>query len=297
VIDLVLIGLIEAAPLVLAAIGFTLIYYLNGFINVAFAETMTSGAYFAVLLNVTLGLNFYVAILPAAVMSGLLSVATYLCVFRPAQRRGVGQVEMIVLSVGLSFLLRHTLRVVFGVELYLFDLRDPSYFSILGTGVTSAQLWALALVAVMVTGAYLMTYRSRYGQMMRALANNRDLAVASGIDPTKASVLVWFVAGVAGGLAGIFIGVFSFVDYQLGWNLVLVVVMVAIVGGIGNVRGALIAGAAAGVVTALLTRLTEPLYAQVLLLALFIVVLRVKGSRKAGPSRATSGLRALVGRS
>ncbi|BBY84222.1 MULTISPECIES: branched-chain amino acid ABC transporter permease [Mycolicibacterium] len=294
-IDLVLIGLIEAAPLVLAAIGFTLIYYLNGFINVAFAETITSGAYFAVFFNQVLGLGFYLAIIPAAIAAGLLSVATYLLVYRPALNRGVGVVEMIVLSVGVSFLLRHLLRVVFGVETYLFDLGEQTYLSILGTGVTSVQIWALVLVVVMVTVAYLMTYRSKYGQMMRALASNRDLAVASGIDPTKASILVWFIAGVAGGLAGIFLGVFAFVDYQIGWNLILIIVMVAIVGGIGNVRGALIAGAAAGVAVSFLTWLTQPLYAQVLLLALFIVVLRLKATRSGGGSRRS--LLALAGRS
>lgn len=294
-IDLILIGLIEAAPLVLAAIGFTLIYYLNGFINVAYAETITSGAYFAVLLNHTFGLGFYLSIIPAAVMAGLLSVLTYVLVYRPALNRGVGVVEMIVLSVGVSFLLRHLLRVVFGVETYLFDLGQQRYMSMLGTGVTSVQISALVLVVVMVVLAYLMTYRSRYGQMMRALASNRDLAVASGIDPTKASILVWFISGVAGGLAGIFLGVFAFVDYQIGWNIILIIVMVAIVGGIGNVRGALVAGAAAGVAVSFLTWLTQPLYAQVLLLALFIVVLRFTGQPSGRRTRRP--LLALVGRS
>ena len=44
----VVIGLMEQAPLVLAAIGFALIYRLTGLINVAYAETLTLGAYFAI---------------------------------------------------------------------------------------------------------------------------------------------------------------------------------------------------------------------------------------------------------
>jgi branched-subunit amino acid ABC-type transport system permease component len=274
--DTLLIGLIEAAPLILAAIGFTLIYYLNGFINVAYAETVTSGAYFAIMFNSMLGLNFYASIVPAALLSGALSALTYVAVFRPALNRGVGAVEMIILSVGLSFLIRHALRLFFGVDLYLFDITDPSYLSLFGTGITSAQIWAMALAVLIAVGAYLLTYKTTYGQRIRGLASNADLAAASGIDPTKTSVLVWFVSGVAGGLAGIFIGVFSFVDYLLGWNLILIIIMVTIIGGIGSVRGALIAGAATGIATAVLTKLSDPLYAQVFLLLLFIAVLRFR---------------------
>ena len=42
-------------------------------------------------------------------------------------------------------------------------------------------------------GAYLLTYKTTYGQQIRGLASNADLAAASGIDPTRTSVLVWFV--------------------------------------------------------------------------------------------------------
>ena len=42
-IDAIFIGLLEASPLILAAMGFTLIYYLNGFMNIAYAESITFG--------------------------------------------------------------------------------------------------------------------------------------------------------------------------------------------------------------------------------------------------------------
>lgn len=274
--DALVIGLLDAAPLILAAIGFTLIYYLSGFINVAYSETITLGAFAAVVLNTSFGWNFYATIIPAALLSGVLSVLTFLVVFRPALRRGVGPTEMIVLSVGLSFFLRYAARLGFGVELYQFDVADPSYLSLFGTGVTSAQLTALAMVAVIAAGLYLLIYRTRYGEMIRALASNADLAAASGIDATRVAVLVWFLAGVAGGLAGVFLGVFAFVGYLLGWELILIVIMVTIVGGIGNLGGAVVAGIAAGVLTAGLTLVTEPLYAQIALLLAFIAVLRLR---------------------
>jgi branched-subunit amino acid ABC-type transport system permease component len=277
--DAIVLGLFEAAPLILAAAGFTLIYYLSGFINVAYAENLTFGAYFAVLMNTAWGLGFYLSIIPAALLTGCLSVITYLVLYRPSIRRGVGPTEMIILSVGLSFFLRYGSRLFFGSRLYQFNTAEPAYLTILGVGVTGIQLVALALVAVTAIALYLFIYHTNYGEMMRALASNEDLARVSGINPTKVSILIWFIAGVASGLAGVFFGVFSFVNYLLGWRQILIIIMITIVGGIGNVRGALITGIAAGIVVAGMTLVTEPLYGQVIILAFFIVILKYKKVR------------------
>ncbi len=275
VTDALVLGLFGAAPLVLAAVGFTLIYYLNGFINVAYAENVTMGAYLAVIFNVNLGWDFYLTIVPSAIISGLLSVATFVLVFRPAMRRGVGPTEMIILSVGMSFLIRYAARLAFGIKLYLFDTGTPTFFNLFGIGITSYQLTALALAAVTVVGLYLFIFRTGYGEQMRALAGNRDLAKVSGINPNRVSLLIWFLAGMAGGLAGIFYGVFSFVNSDIGWSLILIIIMISILGRVGSVRGALVVGVGAGIVVAFTTQVTQSLYAQIVLLVLFILVLKV----------------------
>ena len=278
--DALVLGIIEAAPLVLAAAGFTLIFYLNGFINVAYAENITMGAYFAIIFNTMLGVNFYLSIIPSALLSGAVSVVTYLLVFRPAFKRGVGKTEMIILSVGLSFFIRYTARLIFGSDLYAFDLVSPSNIKLFGIGITNIQLTALIIVAALTVALYLFIYKTNYGEMMRGLANNEDLAMVSGINPIKVSVLIWFIAGVTGGLAGVFYGVFSFVSTLLGWKLILIIIMISIVGGIGNVRGALIASLGAGIITAAVTLVTKPLYGEVILLLGFIFVLRFKKVRR-----------------
>ncbi|MDZ5697451.1 branched-chain amino acid ABC transporter permease [Chelativorans sp. M5D2P16] len=279
VTDSVFIGLIQAAPLMLATMGFTLIYYLNGFINVAYAENITFGAYFASIFQVFLGLGFFASILPAVLFAGVFSVLTFLLVFRPAAARGVGPTEMIILSVGLSFFFRYGATLLFGNNPYFLENANPQYWTIFGQGITDTQVVALSLVAVVTIGLLLFIYRTRWGEMMRALANNRDLAMASGIVPTKVSVLIWFIAGAAGGLAGIFFGVFALVTPYMGWNMILVIIMLSIVGGIGSVRGALIASLLAGILTAGITLVSQPLYADIVLLILFIAVLRFRWKR------------------
>lgn len=273
-------GLLEAAPLVLAAIGFTLIFRLNGFVNVAYAENITMGAYFAVIFNSILGWNFYVSIIPAALMSGLLSVVTYLVVFRPAFRRGVGKTELIILSVGASYFIRYAARILFGNDLFNFNFSSTSYLSVFGIGVTNIQLTCIGLVAVISVGIYLFIYKTNYGEKMRALADNEELAMISGINPTKVSLLIWFIAGSSAGLAGLFYGTFSFVSSSLGWNLILIVIMVTIVGGIGSIRGALAASAFVGIITSAVNlKTSNSLYGEIVLLIIFIGILKIRKVR------------------
>ncbi len=143
VIQSVVIGLTEHAPLVLAAIGFALLYKLTGLINVAYSETITLGAYFGMWLNTTYGLDFYAVLIPTGLLAGVLSVATYLAIFRPAKRRNVGALEMIIISFGLSIFLRHGLQFVFGYPVRFFDVPPPDTIMVLGVGVTSFRLLAL----------------------------------------------------------------------------------------------------------------------------------------------------------
>lgn len=275
--EAIVIGLIEAAPLILAATGFTIIYYLNGFINVAYGETVTIGAYITLVLNVFLGWNLYLALIPAALLAGLFSVVTFVAVFRPAFRRGVGYIEMIILSVGLSFLIRHGIRLIFGLQSYQLELTEPSYLTMFGTGVTSTQLLSIGLVAAVTTGLYLLVYKTRYGEQVRAFASNPELAMLSAINPSRVALLVWFIAGATAGLAGTFTATLAFVDFEIGWDMILILILISIVGGIGNVRGALAAGIVVGLVRSFVTIETAtPIYGEVLLLAIFIIFLRLR---------------------
>ena len=280
-LDSIFIGLLEASPLILAAMGFTLIFYLNGFMNIAYAESITFGAYFAILFNVVLGAHFYLAIVPSMLLSGALSVAVYLGIFRPALNRGVGPTEMIILSVGVSFLLRYGLILAVGPVNMFLNEPNITYLQFLGMGATNLQLVALVLVLIAAGTLYWMIYNTGLGEQMRGLANNHDLAMASGINPHRTSVAIWFIAGCAGGLSGIFSGVFAQVTPYMGWNVILITMLVTIVAGVGSVRGAVVAAVAAGILTAFITLVTKPLYAEVILLTMFIAVLTFRGARTA----------------
>ncbi len=280
--DSIVIGLTEQAPLILAAMGFALLYRLTGLINVAYSETITLGAYMGMWINTTFELNFYAILIPTGIVAGLISVGTYFAVFRPAKKRNVGSLEMIIISFGLSVFLRHALQFVFGYPVRFFDVPAPDTFFVLGVGVSSFRLVAVASVFVLAFGLYWFIQKTSYGLQIRALANDEDLAQVSGIRPLAVTVLIWFLAGVAGGLAGAFYGVASAVAPLLGWRQFLFILLVVLVGGAKNIGGVIIVGAVTAISLTFMTlEFGQALYAQLVLIVIFIVILKVRGSRAA----------------
>jgi branched-chain amino acid transport system permease protein len=276
----VVIGLTEQAPLVLAALGFALIYRLTGLINVAYAETVTLGAYFGMWINTTFELDFYVTLVPTAILSGTLSVGTYLLIFRPAKHRHVGTLEMIIISFGLSVFLRHALQFVFGYPLRFFDVPPLDPIDVVGVGVNSFRLFALVSVLALATVLYLFIQRTKYGLQARALATDENLAQASGIRPLTVTSIIWFVAGIAGGLAGAFYGVSSAVGPQLGWRQFLFILLVVLVGGTWGLGGVIGVGIAAGIaLTAMALAFGQVLYAEAALIIMFMILLKWRGRR------------------
>jgi branched-subunit amino acid ABC-type transport system permease component len=248
--DALVIGLTEHAPLVLAARGFFLIYRLTGLINVAYSETVTLGAYFGMWLNTSFGYDFYTVLLPSGLLAGLLSVATYFAVFRPAKRRQVGALELIIISLGLSVFLRHALQFIFGYPVRYFDVPPPTTINVLGVGVGSFRILAFVMVIVLALLLYWFIQRTRLGLQIRALASDEDLAEVSGVRPLLVTVLIWFIAGVAGGMAGAFYGVASSVAPLLGWRQFLLILLVVLVGGARSIRGVIVTGLITGVALA-----------------------------------------------
>lgn len=274
------IGLTQHAPLILAAMGFALIYRLSGLINVAYSETITLGAYFGMWFSTTFDLNFYASLPPAGILAGVVSVATYLVIFRPAQKRNVGVLEMIIISFGLSILLRHGLQFVFGYPVRFYDVPPPDTIRVLGVGVSSFRLLALASVVGLALALYWFIQRSSYGLRIRALASDENLAQVSGIRPLAVSVLIWFIAGVAGGLAGAFYGVGASVAPLLGWREFLFIFLVVLVAGVKNIGAVIIVGAVTGVALAAMTlEFGQLLYAQLVLIAVFVAILKVRAMR------------------
>lgn len=237
-------GLSQGFVVGLAALGITLVFGIARFANASAGDALSLGAYLALVGQRWTG-SLLLGALFSIVASAVAAVLGYRFVFKPLQARS--GVALLVGSIGLAFLLRGAMGVVFGHKQEMFDvpLDSPYRIGSLAVGALDAQMAAVAAVCLIVVFAIL--YFTPIGRRMRAVADNPELARVSGIDPERVMLALWCLAGALSAVAGLMLGVKTVVSPEVGWELLLPAFAAAILGGIGSPVGAVLAGLLLGV--------------------------------------------------
>lgn len=237
-------GLVQGLVIGLAALSITLVFGIARFPNAATGDFMTFGAYAALSAHKATG-SIALGGLGAIAATGVLSLLAYLAVFRRLADRSV--VALLVASIGVAFIVRAALGVAFGhgQQVFQVPLSRPYVFGSIRIMPLDLQLAAVALAALAFVFGIL--YLTPIGRQMRAVADNRDLARVSGIQPNRVMIALWLVAGGVAGIAGMMLGIKTIVTPEFGWEMLLPAFTAAILGGIGSPIGAVLAGLILGV--------------------------------------------------
>ncbi|WP_347350017.1 branched-chain amino acid ABC transporter permease [Intrasporangium sp.] len=277
VLQLVVEGLKLGAIIAITAVGLSLIFGTTRLINFAHGELVTIGAVVAFWVSTSPGsMPLIVGGVAAVIAGGLFGGGLDLGLWRPMRRRGTGLIQMFIISIGLSLFLRYLILVVFSGrrEKYSEYALQPAMqlgpISITPRDliVTLASFGILVLVAVLLQ-------RTRMGKAARAVADNKDLAEASGIDVDRVILTIWVIGGALAALGGVFFGVTQGAVYwDMGFNLLLLMFAGVILGGLGSAYGAMVGSIIVGLVSQLSNLWFPPsLQNAWALLALIIVLL------------------------
>jgi branched-chain amino acid transport system permease protein len=241
-------GLIVA----LCSVGLSLIYGTTGLVNFAHGELVTFGALIAYLVNtMSTGpqLPFVLAAIIGVAATGLLGAACELGIFRPMVHRRSGAVSRMLVSIGLALFLRYIYEVVFNASPRSFrEFAAPSPVKLgpIELPVRDYVIMAICFVVLVAVGTLLT--RSRLGTAVRAVADERELSSASGIDVERVVLLVWISGAALAGLGGIMLGLGSEgVQWNMGFRILLTVFAAVILGGLGSPFGAMAGGLVVGV--------------------------------------------------
>lgn len=274
-------GLRFGLVIALAAVGLSLVFGTTGLTNFAHGELIAFGAIVAWYLNANdggLGLPLAIATLGAIVAGALFGASFELGVYRPLRRRGMPVVSQMVVSIGLAFALRYLFSIVFGAGAQQFSQYaaqaptiDLGPISLRPKDVIIIAVASLCLVAV---GLFLQ--RARIGTAIRAVSDNRDLSVASGIDDNRVVLIVWLMAGAMAGLSGVMLGTTEFIGWNMGQRVLLVMFAAVLLGGLGTTFGAMFGGIFVGVVSDLSTLWLDADLKIVVALATLVAVLLVR---------------------
>ena len=205
-VDGIRLGLILA----LCAVGLSLIYGVTGLTNFAHGELVTFGALITFWLSAAAGgpdVPFLLAALLAVVAGGGVGFAMERGLFGPLRRRRTGNVSLIVVTIGLSLVIRHSYLILFGGRPRPFDAFTIQAKFDVGPISLRPKDYAVILIAGAVLLLYgLMLQRTRLGTAMRAVADSRDLAEASGIDVRRVILATWMLGAGLAALGGVLQG-------------------------------------------------------------------------------------------
>lgn len=248
-------GLNFGLMLALAAIGLSLVYGTTGLSNFAHGEMVTFGALVALLVSTGLQLSIWIAIPVAVLASALFGLGMDAGIWRPLRRRGLGAVQLMIVSIGLSLALRYVYQMLIGGRTQ--QLPGAVATSIPGLGpirltVTDVISMGISIVVILVFAWWLM--RTRIGRATRAVSDNPSLAAASGIDVDAVVRVVWVVAAALAGLSGILWAYFRpGIKWDMGTSILLLIFAAVTLGGLGTAFGALVGSIIVGLLVELST--------------------------------------------
>jgi branched-chain amino acid transport system permease protein/neutral amino acid transport system permease protein len=199
-------GLLTAAVLAIAAVGFTLQFAVTDVLNLAFAAVMTAGAFTAYGIN-RLGVSVWLGLPVAMVACAVLSVALNVLVYAPFQRRGSAPITIVIVSLGMALIVQFSIAAVVGGINVSYAMSQGRTFHAGGLVLTTVQIVIIAISIVVMLAAHLMLRYTKLGKSMRATAANRQLARNCGIRTARVITITWAVTGALAGLAGVVFGI------------------------------------------------------------------------------------------
>jgi branched-chain amino acid transport system permease protein len=271
-------GLRFGLIIAMCAIGLSLIFGTTGLTNFSHGEMVTFGALIAYFFNVTVGWHMLVAGAAAVFVAVLMGSGLDAAFWRPLRNRGTGLIAMLVISIGLSILLRYIYNFQFGglTRTYRQYALQREGLEIGPVTIVPRDLIGMGLSIVVLVGVALFLQRTRMGKAMRAVSDNRDLAESSGVNVDRVINFVWASGAGLAALGGILQGLSAQVSWQMGFQLLLLMFAGVTLGGLGTAFGALVGSLVVGMVMEISTLYIPSEFKTVTALAILIIILVVR---------------------
>lgn len=261
-----------AAILGLVAIGLAVIFGVRGVINLAHGELFVLGAYTTVWFDGR-GLSLWFGVVAAPFVVGAIGWALEVTVVRRLYTRPI---DTLVATFGLSIIIREIIKLSFGKGSRNVPLPLSGQVDLLGTSYPQYRLFLTAASAVILGTVAWLAVRTDIGVKVRAVIQRRPMAEAMGIDGRRIDQGIFVMGAALAGLAGALMAPLITLNPEVGPTFLARSFLVVIIGGIGSVLPAIGGAIVVGLSEGLISSYIRPVYAQMLLFVVAIVVLCVR---------------------
>ena len=272
-------GLVTAAVLAIAAVGFTLQFGVTDVLNLAYGAIMIAGAYIAYVVNQA-GASVWIGLIAAVAVCSMGSVLLNSVVYAPFQRRGTAPITMVIVSLGMTLIIEFGVEAIAGGTGVSYTMGQGKTFHLGGLILTTVQLVIIAVSLVVMAAVHTLLRYTRLGKAMRATAANKNLARNCGIRTSRVITITWALTGALCGLAGVVFAIDSGSFDPTATDVFLVLILAAVfLGGPGQAYGAMLGAAVIGIATEVSAAFIPADYKYVVA---FVVLLLMLGVRPTG---------------
>jgi len=264
-------GLIITSSTLLLALGLSLIFGVLGVVNLSHGALFTCGAFLYFLLF-RLGIPFIIALVLTLLTGFLIGLILEKAVFHPLRNDLLAGV---IAAFGLSFMIEVLLGAGFGKEIKSVPQMVKGVFHLGVVSIDAQRLLVLGGTAILTTALIIFIHHSRIGRAIRAIAQNDELSLLMGINPSFIRLLT-----IGGGTSlamasGMLSSPTSYIDPYIGSELLIQAFAGIILGGVGSIYGAIVGSVVVGFLLA--TGLFfAPTWAYAILFGTIVLVLVIR---------------------
>lgn len=261
------------------ALGYTMVYGIAKMLNFAHGDFIMVGCYIIFIFVSTLHLPPLVGILIAIVLCTVIGVVTERVAYRPL-RNASSPLAVLITAIGVSYLLENLALLIFGADTKSFSsvvswdgitLADGAIHI---QGVTIVTIVISLLILIVLQG---FVHRTKEGQAMMAVAQDRGAATLMGIDANKTISLTFAIGSALAAVAGALLcSAYPSLTPYTGAMPGIKAFVAAVLGGIGSIPGAMIGGLVLGIIEILSRTYISSQLADAIVFGILIVVLLVK---------------------
>ena len=270
-------GLSLGSIYALIALGYTMVYGIIKLINFAHGDIYMLGAFTAFYATTFFHLNFFVALIIAMLLCGVLGVVIERIAYKPL--RHATRITALITAMGVSYVLEYTMQYFAGSDVKTFptDLLENTAFSLGGVRITMMQIYIFVITIILMVLLTYIVNKTKMGRAMRAVRVDEDAAKLMGINVDTTISFTFFLGSCLAGVAGVLVGVYyNSINPLMGMTPGLKAFIAAVFGGIGNIPGAMIGGLFIGIAETLVTAYGSSLYKDAIVYVILILVLILK---------------------
>ena len=267
-------GLTLGSVYSLVALGLTLVYGILHIPNFSHGALFMAGAYAAFFAAGSLGANYWVALVAAAMVTALIAVLSERLVFN--RLRDAPPLHDMIAAIGLLLFFEAVAQAIWGADFHRLAPPYPGILRVAGTVLPIQRVLIIVAALALMLGLHFFLKRTVMGSTIVAMAQNREGASLVGIDLTRVSMLTFAISGALAAIAAVLFAPINLVFPGMGNLVILKAFVIIILGGMGSVPGAIIGGMVIGFAESFGAFYISTDMKDIIAFALLVVILSVR---------------------